>query len=48
MRAVHRTACPDARAPSVGERKEPKRDPSTGKLVGDPLRFPHGMKALGR
>lgn len=29
------------------ERKVPARDPSTSKLVGDPIRFPAGMKALG-
>lgn len=29
------------------ERKQPPRDPLTGCLVGDPTRFPHGMKALG-
>jgi hypothetical protein len=29
------------------ERKDPARDPSTNKLVGDPDRFPSGMKALG-
>ena len=29
------------------ERKVPPRDPATGRLVGDPKRFPAGMKALG-
>lgn len=29
------------------EQKEPSRDPATQKLVGDPERFPGGMKALG-
>lgn len=29
------------------ERKVPPRDPATGRLVGDPVRFPSGMKALG-
>jgi alpha-N-acetylgalactosaminidase len=29
------------------ERKVPPRDPSTNQLVGDPDRFPSGMKALG-
>jgi len=29
------------------ERKDPPRDPQTGRLVGDPQRFPSGMKALG-
>jgi len=29
------------------ERKVPPRDPATNKLVGDPERFPSGMKALG-
>ena len=29
------------------ERKVPPRDPETGRLVGDPIRFPSGMKALG-
>jgi alpha-N-acetylgalactosaminidase len=29
------------------ERKVPPRDPTTNKLVGDPVRFPGGMKALG-
>jgi len=29
------------------ERKTPPRDPSTSQLVGDPERFPSGMKALG-
>jgi len=29
------------------EQKVPPRDPTTNKLVGDPLRFPSGMKALG-
>eukprot|EP01051_Picozoa_sp_SAG22_P011821 SAG22_NODE_1173_length_5253_cov_4.401436_3_plen_329_part_00 len=29
------------------ERKVPPRDPATSKLVGDPVRFPSGMKALG-
>lgn len=29
------------------ERKQPPRDPSTGRLVADPTRFPNGMQALG-
>jgi hypothetical protein len=29
------------------EQKIPPRDPTTGKLRGDPIRFPSGMKALG-
>jgi hypothetical protein len=29
------------------EQKNPPRDPETNKLVGDPTRFPSGMKALG-
>ena len=29
------------------ERKIPPRDPKTSELVGDPIRFPSGMKALG-
>ena len=29
------------------ERKVPPRDPTTGRLVGDPKRFPSGMKNLG-
>ena len=29
------------------ERKIPPRDLKTGRLVGDPTRFPSGMKALG-
>jgi len=29
------------------EQKNPPRDPTTNKLVGDPDRFPSGMKALG-
>lgn len=29
------------------ERKIPPRDPKTSQLVGDPFRFPSGMKALG-
>merc|ERR1719454_433453 len=29
------------------EQKNPPRDPSSNRLVGDPDRFPSGMKALG-
>merc|ERR1719160_668750 len=29
------------------EQKQPSRDPSSNRLVGDPARFPSGMKALG-
>ena len=38
---------PRAAQDDCWERKIPPRDLKTGRLVGDPTRFPSGMKALG-